>query len=92
MRLEAVVVGDVVVGDIATVPPEYHIAEAETAFCYREELVLAHELAAQHTVNVGHGHFHLEVFGVADVVEDLFGGEVGVFHGREKVLVDTTYE
>ena len=74
-------ISDIVVGHIATVPTEDHIAEAETTFHCRKELVLAHHFAAQNAVNVCHGHLHLEVRGVADLVQDLFFGEACFFHG-----------
>ena len=45
----------VVVACVATIPAEYHIAEAEAAFDRRLELLLVNVFAAHDAVDIGHG-------------------------------------
>ncbi len=51
--------GAVVVGVVARVPAEDHVAEAETAFGRALELVLVQVFAAQDAVDVAAGHLDL---------------------------------
>lgn len=64
------------------IPAEYHTAETKAVFCYLEELVLGHQLAAEDAVDVAAGDFD----GVV-IFEDV--GEVfeGYFDFRHLVRV-----
>ena len=69
----------VVVGDVHHVPAEHDVAEAESAFRCRIELVLVHVLAAQHPVDVGDGDLDAVARRVADGGDDL-GGRQWIRH------------
>ena len=64
----------VVVGDVHHVPAEHDVAEAESAFDRRVELVLVDVLAAQDAVDVGDGDLDAVARGLADGGDDLVAG------------------
>ena len=66
----------VVVALVVHVPAKDNVAESETAFCRREELVLVQVLAAQHAVDVRNGHLDALSGSLANRVEHLLGGDV----------------
>jgi hypothetical protein len=69
----------VVVAGVAGIPAEHHTAETESGGDRGEQLFLVDVLAAQHAVDVGHGHLDAVGRRVADFLEQFFVGRL--FHG-----------
>ena len=49
------------VGLVVHVPAKHDAAEAKAIFCYGQELLLGHQLAAQHTIHVDTSHLDRDI-------------------------------
>ena len=77
----------VVVEHVADIPAEYHVAEACGRFQNRREFIGADPLSAQHTVDIGGGHFHAADF----VLPELFPNVADVDHSATHTDLTLVY-